>query len=241
MSDLIKTLDSKEAIERIAKVIEDPTQINRFFTLVKMEMSKSEKLRTCDPISMWQCLIKIAERGLFIGTGDAYLIPYKGKCTVQLGYSGMTKLLYRAGLKTLTADVVYKNDKFSYVNGTSPKLEHTKTFGERGERVCAYAIASVKNKNVMEIMLKQELDEIKKIALSTKSDSPWLTFYDEMAKKTVIKRLFKRLPQENLNISMQEIENIDNNENNTNIKNVAEVYDDTNTITLGSDAVAQLL
>lgn len=155
--------------------------------------------------------------------GHAYLIPFdkRGKVggewrvigtEVQLiiGYRGMIDLARRSGqIVSLSARIVYAKDKFSYSYGLEETLEHTPYEGtEPGEMTHVYAVAKLVGGGVQfEVMSRAKVEAIRdgsqgyqaavKSAEKYKKatvDSPWTNHFDEMAKKTVIRQLFKYLP-----------------------------------------------
>jgi recombination protein RecT len=193
--EMIKT---DRAVDRIRTAIARSSETDRFVLLASIEISKNPKLAQCDGDSVLACLVRAAQAGLYVGSGDVFLVPYKNTCTLQLGYQGILKLLYRGGMKSIKANVVYSNDKFEYEDGTQTRVSHRRSLGDRGNFVCAYAIAEFHDTSVIEIMDKNEIDVSRTCSMAADS-LPWKNFYDEMAKKTVIKRMFKRLPQENYN------------------------------------------
>jgi hypothetical protein len=66
--------------------------------------------------------------------------------------------------------------------------------GKRGAFIGVYAIALLANGLTKQcVMMKEDVDRIRSKSRSS-SNGPWVTDYDEMAKKTVIKRLCKLLP-----------------------------------------------
>ncbi len=177
-------------------------EMNRVLALIK----RDAKLSECTPASVFQCLKTSLSLGLMPNSirGLAYLIPYSNKgtleCQFQIGYRGMLELVRRSGVVSrVEAHVAYSNDKFECKLGTESKLIHEPTFGERGSFVCVYAIAFYKDGSYQfEIMTKQEIDKIKSSSQSMQGSraqySPWNNHYDEMAKKTVLKRLCKYVP-----------------------------------------------
>jgi recombination protein RecT len=196
-------LKSPTALKRIRTALPhaDVSASEKFLMLARLEISKSEYLCRCKGETVLGCLIKAASLGLYVNTGDAYLVPYKDTCQLQIGYQGMLKLLYRCGLKSIKANTVYSGDAFEFVDGTESSIKHVRAFGDRGEFVCVYCIAKFNDEQVIEIMDKKEIEFIKsKSKAVSKSDCPWHHFYDEMAKKTVIRRIFKKMPQEKLDI-----------------------------------------
>jgi recombinase, phage RecT family len=134
-------------------------------------------------------------------SGEAYVLPYKGKAQFQLGYQGLITLFYRAGGQSIQAEIVRKNDKFSYKNG---KIEHEidifKSNKDRGEAVGAYAIATVGGQEIVKAMNKDDILNIGiKFSKSYNTDyTPWKEKNDPelmMWKKTVLKQLGKLLPK----------------------------------------------
>ena len=72
----------------------------------------------------------------------------------------------------------------------SPHMEH------RGAFIGAYAVAHFKDGGYqMEFMPKSEIEKRRKRSASANSSySPWSSDYEEMAKKTVVRYMFKYLP-----------------------------------------------
>lgn len=169
----------------------------RLTRIALTELRKVPKLQNCDAISLMAAIMQSAQLGLEPGgsLGHVYLIPYGNTCQFIIGYRGMIELSRRSGqIVSLTAHEVYENDKFEFEYGLNEKLSHKPALGERGNLVGVYAIAKIVGGGYqMDFMSKSDVDKIR--ARSKASGSgPWVTDYEEMAKKTVIRRLFKYLP-----------------------------------------------
>jgi recombination protein RecT len=136
---------------------------------------------------------------------------------VNVGYMamayGMTQLLFRAGI-SIRANVVYEKDKFSYTLGDEEKIVHEPSDGDRGRLTKAYAIARVNGypEPFREVMGVTDINAIKRASKAAKKGSdkktilthedgspqmsgPWATFEGEMWRKSVIRRIQKRLPR----------------------------------------------
>lgn len=191
-----------------------PKHLNpdRLARIALTEVRRTPRLTQCTQQSFGGALMTCAQLGLEPGvTGEAYLIPRKnGKLSYQaghdvfevqltIGYQGMAKLFWQSPLaKSLSAQAVYENDEFEYEEGLNPVLRHKPTLGNRGEAIAYYAVATLTNGgHAFTVLSKAGVEEIRirsKAGMGEK-DSPWKTDYDEMAKKTVLRRMFKLLPK----------------------------------------------
>jgi recombination protein RecT len=100
----------------------------------------------------------------------------------------------RSGIvSNLHADVVCENDTFTVDRGEIK--EHKINYREpRGKVYAAYAICRFKDgSEKSEVMTKEEVDAIRGRSRAGNS-GPWVSDYNEMAKKTVFRRLSKWLP-----------------------------------------------
>ena len=120
------------------------------------------------------------------------------ECQFQLGYKGLIDLAYRSGeVSVIQAHTVYENDVFEYELGMDPKLRHVPAKADRGEAVAYYAMFKTKDGGYgFEVM---SVDDVQRHAQRySKSygsgSSPWRSNFDEMAKKTVLKRALKYAP-----------------------------------------------
>lgn len=176
----------------------------RFSRMALTAVSSNPKLAECSPQSFMGALMSAAQLGLEPNTplGQAYLIPFKNKgrmeAQFQLGYKGMIELAHRSGeFKNIEAHVVHENDEFSYAYGLEPGLIHRPALKDRGEVICYYAVYTLVNGGFgFEVMSKEDVQEhAKKYSQAYNSSfSPWKTSFDEMAKKSVIKRVLKYAP-----------------------------------------------
>ena len=149
-------------------------------------------------------MMTAAQLGLEPNTplGQAYLIPFRNKgtleCQFQLGYKGLIDLAYRSGqITVIQAHTVYANDEFHYEFGLDPQLKHVPAEGDRGEPIFFYAVFKTKDGGFgFEVMSADEVRaHAKKYSQAFSSDySPWKTNFEEMAKKTVLKKALKYAP-----------------------------------------------
>jgi recombination protein RecT len=170
---------------------------DRMARIVTTEIRKVPKLLGCNVGSLFGAVIQCSQLGLEPGggLGHAYLIPYGNECQLIIGYRGMIDLARRSGqIVSLAGEAVYANDLFEYELGLEPKLKHVPAQGERGALTHVYAVAKLVGGGFeFKVMSASDVDKIRKRSRAS-SSGPWVTDYDQMAIKTVIRRLFKYLP-----------------------------------------------
>lgn len=199
MQTYIKSMEGE-----IAKALPSVITPERFTRIVLSAISMNPKLKECTPSSFLGAMMTSAQLGLEVNTplGQAYVLPYKNKGNLeaqfQLGYKGLIDLAYRSGeVEVIQAHIVYANDEFECEFGLEPKLTHKPASSDRGEPVKVYAMFKTKNGGYgFDVM---SMDDVKahaaKYSQAYKSDySPWKTNFEEMAKKTVLKRVLKYAP-----------------------------------------------
>lgn len=167
------------------------------FTL--MDMSNNATLRACDPQSIYLGLLACAVTGLEPGAlkGEAYLVPFGGKATFIPGWKGLVKQARRSReIIGITANVVREADRFDIDLGTANSITHRPALtGERGGVIGAYAIATMDGgQRELEWMDIADLDAIRKIAEARGKSPAWSGWADQMQRKSVLRRLCKRLP-----------------------------------------------
>lgn len=197
--DMVKALEPE--IKRALPAVITP---ERFIRMALSATNTTPELASCSPMSFIAALMNAAQLGLEPNTplGQAYLIPYKNKgtleCQFQIGYKGLIDLAYRTGqLQMIQAQVVREFDFFEYQYGLEPKLIHKPGDGERGEIVYVYGLFRMVNGGFgFEVSSKSDMDAFaSRYSKSFGSKySPWTENYEEMAKKTVIKRALKYAP-----------------------------------------------
>jgi recombination protein RecT len=139
-----------------------------------------------------------AELGLEPGgaLGHAYLVPYKQTCTLIVGYRGLIELAHRSGEVSLVrAVVVHERDSFKLTEGFEQMLAHEPYLdGDAGALKYVYCVVVLKSgARWAEVMSRSQVDAIRARSQSANS-GPWVTDYDEMAKKTAVRRALKYAP-----------------------------------------------
>lgn len=160
--------------------------------------NSNSMLQNCEPRSILGAAGLAATLNLSItpSLGQAYIVPFKGKATFQIGVRGLVQLAHRTGrYVALHAGKVYEGELrgFNPFNGAP----------ERGEKISDNVvgyIAYMQLNNGFEkwvYMTKAEIEEhAEKYSQSYGYDkkngrksSPWSTNFDAMASKTVLKKL----------------------------------------------------
>lgn len=220
----------------IKKALPSVITPERFTRMVFTALSSNKKLQACTPESFLGAMMQAAQLGVEPNTpiGQAYLIPYGNQVQFQLGYKGLIDLAYRSGeVQSIQAHEVHENDTFEYELGLDPKLKHIPAMKDRGAVVLYYAVIKLKNGGEgFEVMSRDDVDQFARAKSKTYKNGPWQTDFDEMAKKTVLKKVLKYAPlKSDFAKQVKEDETIKSNIS----ENMADLPDETVTI----DAEAQ--
>lgn len=182
----------------IAKALPKVMTPERFTRIVLTAITQTPKLAGCTPQSFVGAMLQSAQLGLEPNTplGHAYLIPYNGKCQFQLGYKGMIELAHRSGeIKDISAHIVYQNDTFEFEYGLEPRLIHKPAMKDKGAMVWVYAVYHTVNGGYgFEVMSADDVIAHGRKYSKTYDNGPWQTDFEEMAKKTVLKKVLKYAP-----------------------------------------------
>jgi recombination protein RecT len=121
---------------------------DRMTRLAMTEFSKSKDLQNCTFQSIAGSIMTACQLGLEIGVqGQAYLIPYKGTCTLVPGWKGLTDLVSRSGRATVWTGAVRAGDEFDYQLGDAPFCRHRpdEDGNDTGKFTHVYAIGRVRD------------------------------------------------------------------------------------------------
>ena len=203
MTQLAKAGLQKQAvatINRYKKQIElalpSHLSVDRFASICITAVTRNPTLAQCDPKTLIGSIIQASTLGLEPdGTlGMAYLVPYKNQVTLQIGYRGFIELARRSGtIKSIRARTVDAADDFSFQYGMHETIEHIPSPNPTGDITHVYGIAEYKEGGYsLEVMSRAQVEEIQKSVRN--KGNVWRDHWGEMARKTVIRRLFKYLP-----------------------------------------------
>lgn len=194
----------------------------RIIKITLSAASRNPRLLECSAQSILKSVLLCSEMGLEPSgqLGGAHLVPYKNNKTncyeaqVIPDYRGLMDLARRSGqITTIESACVYEKEVFEYEKGLHPKLVHKPLLkGELGNMIAVYAIAFFKDGgHQAEVMAIDEIESIRKRSKAS-STGPWQTDFDQMARKTVLRRLCKYLPRSTELVKALEAENAIENE-----------------------------
>jgi recombination protein RecT len=198
--------NSEQMKSQIKAALPPHIDVDRFIRILITALSQNSKLAQCDRNSLIVAAMKCAQDGLLPDGREAALVPFwNNKQKVNLVqympmFEGILKKIRNSGeVLSIEAHVVHESDMFTYRPGIDEiPLFNPDWFGDRGEIKGAYAVAKTKDGGLyVEVMSMKQIDSVKKVSRSSGEDySPWNgDFRDEMIKKSVIRRLSKRLPK----------------------------------------------
>ncbi|PVR72661.1 recombination protein RecT, partial [Salmonella enterica] len=204
-NDVISFINQPSVKEQLAAALPRHMTAERMIRIATTEIRKVPALGDCDTMSFVSAIVQCSQLGLEPSgaLGHAYLLPFgnrnekSGKKNVQLiiGYRGMIDLARRSGqIASLSARVVREGDDFSFEFGLEEKLVHRPGENEDAPVTHVYAVARLKDGGTQfEVMTRKQI-ELVRAQSKAGNNGPWVTHWEEMAKKTAIRRLFKYLP-----------------------------------------------
>jgi recombination protein RecT len=179
----------------------------RFTRTALTAVQLNPMLLACDRRSLFNALQKCANDGVVADGRQAVILHYKDNnpnsptkgqlvAQYQIMVDGMRDRFVNSGqFKEVDAEVVRDDDvEFKYyIDENGPHLMHVPGDGN-GKIIKAYARALLKDGGkVIRVMSAADIN--RRRAVSKAKDGPmWREWYDEAAKKTVLRNLYKRLP-----------------------------------------------
>lgn len=214
MNELQLTQKSFEPIKKRFTELCDEGTFEKECSFALQHLSKNSYLAGSTPESLLTSVLNVAQIGLTLNPAQklAYLVPrYNNakkvlECSLEPSYQGLVKLLTDSGsVNNVYSYLVYENDTFEQILGTSNEIIHKPKLGNRGKIIGIYAVAVLSNgTKQVEVMDIDEVNEIRDSSEGYKAfkagrakSAIWEDWYEEMARKTVIKRLVKYLPKSN--------------------------------------------
>jgi recombination protein RecT len=216
--DYLSSPGAKAMLAGVANKFMKPEDMIR---LALLAASRQPTLFECTQTSILRALMDAAAMGISPGgtMGRGWLVPRKNKkvephvmeACFDPGWRGLIDIAKRSGLvKSIRAKVVYEGDVFEYEEGSNPHVHHVPNMAlgepesdddfanpELGRVIAAYAIAVFADGDVLiEVLRKSDIERIR--AVSMASAGPWSSWYDEMARKSAVRRLAKYLPYDPL-------------------------------------------
>lgn len=204
--DSLDALLRKPSMERLfATVAGKAFKFERLTKLMSMACTREPKLLECTQMSIVVALLKATELDLDIGqTQEAHVIPFKNKHTQRMeavlitGYRGLLKIARRSGeIQDVQARVVWPGELFECEFGLEPKLRHVPGLDEHQPNekpILAYAVVRLKDGGAAyDVMTAGEIERIRQAAPGRNADA-WVNHWNEMAKKTVLRRTLKLAP-----------------------------------------------
>jgi recombination protein RecT len=187
--------------DQIAMALPRHMNAGRMSRVAMTAAASTPALLKCDARSVASCIVQAAILGLEPNTplGECYLVPFGKVCTLVPGWKGLLKLVRNSGeLQLVNAQEVREKDAFDFEDGLDPYLRHKRAPGgpeERGPVVAYWAGAVLRNGGrQFVVMTKAEVEAHAKKYSKAYNNGPWKTEFDEMAKKTCLRKLCKYLP-----------------------------------------------
>ena len=188
-----ETLDS--ARDQFLRALPPQIPVDRFLRTVMTAVQMQPSLLAGDRRTLIASCMKAAQDGLLPDGREAALVMFGDNVQYMPMVGGILKKLRNSGeLVDIAVHVAYEGDEFSYELGDAERIVHRPTFGERGNPTFVYAIVrTASGGTYREVMPYAEVEAIRKRSRSG-NRGPWVTDWAEMARKTVIRRIAKRLP-----------------------------------------------
>lgn len=170
--------------------------VEKFMRVTLTAVQTTPSLLDADRRTLFASATRAAQMGLLPDGREGAIVTFKNACQFMPMTAGLMKLVRNSGeLASIDALTVHQADKFTYRPGIDAVPQHEPDwFGDRGPVIGVYAVARMKDGAAyVEIMNRQQVEAVRKVSRASGA-GPWVSWWDEMARKTVIRRLSKRLP-----------------------------------------------
>lgn len=166
-------------------------EANAYIRSVLIAVANSQQLQECAPASILTSAMRAATLNLSVdpGIGQAYLVPFKGKCTLIIGYKGIRDMALRTGkYRFLNVATIYEGEEIIEDRLTGM---HSISGGKTSKAVIGYLLyfeLMTGFKKTFYMTVEEIGEHATRYSKSYNQDSsPWKTHRPEMERKTVLR------------------------------------------------------
>lgn len=174
---------------------------DQFIRTVLTAVNQTPALTSADRRSLFAACMKAAQDGLLPDGREGAIVTFGNQASWMPMVFGLMKKLRQSGeIASITARIVYENElgqgRFTFIiDEGAERLKHEPMLsGDRGKAALVYATARFKDGTVQnEVLTVADVEKVRQ-ASKSKNGGPWTQWWEEMARKTAIRRLSKYLP-----------------------------------------------
>lgn len=184
--------------------------VEQFFGLITRAIIANPDLLRCDRLSLIQAALDCANDGLKPDGKEGAFVPFKTKVEedgkwinilkaqwMPMIRGVIKKILNVERVKSVKAEPVFAKDHFRrWADDDGEHVQFEPARGDRGALESYFAAIWMQDSVVfVEEMTPTDIEKIRNASQAKDNEKgPWVQWTEEMAKKTIIKRLSKRVP-----------------------------------------------
>jgi recombination protein RecT len=194
--------------QMLTTLLPEGMKVEKFQAIVVTAVADNMDLLDVDRNSLIKACLQAAELGLVLNKSmaEADILKVwnnkikKYEAQFRPRYKGLMKLALQTGeVLKIESRIVYENDEFEIIEGTSAGIVHKRKLSGRGDMIGAYCVWTLRNgESQFEVMSKEEILAIRDRSSSKTKEGkvvgPWVTDEAEMWRKTVVRRATKYMP-----------------------------------------------
>lgn len=197
--------------EKLNDIFRDKNKVAAFISSVISVVNGNYMLKGADARTVVGAAIVAATLDLSVvpTLGEAYIVPYKTNGNImaqfQIGYKGLYQLCIRSGqIKFVAAEPVHEGELIK-ANQFTGEYEFDPA-KRQSDKVIGY-MACIRMINGFEKTIYWTMDEVKKHASRFSQayrqgkNTPWITDFDAMASKTVLKELLNKYAPKSMSMA----------------------------------------
>lgn len=193
-----------ELTPEFARALPPGIKPERFSRVVLTAIQQNPELLVCTQKSLWGACMKAAQDGLLPDGREGAIVPRwnseaggKEAHWMPMVAGIIAKAKRKGSVAGLVANVVYDGEDFEVLLGDEERITHRRDVRlvKRGKEIAVYAVATMKDgSKEREVMPWEQVLQVRAASQGGGAKGPWKTWPEEMARKSCIRRLSKRLP-----------------------------------------------
>ena len=199
-NEVAKTFEDglKDRLLTVVDALPNNFNRERFVQNCMAVFEEKPELKQMNRLSLMNGLLKGAYLGLDFMNKECYLIPYGNSVQFQTDYKGEIKFVKQYSIRPIHdiyAKVVREGDYFEekIVDG-HPSIDFKPLPLNKGNIMGAFAVALFKDGGMQyETMTVEDIQSVRNNYSKASQSKAWKHSFDEMAKKTVLRRLCKHI------------------------------------------------